>query len=63
MSGIHAAVVVLITCAGLYILPVAVVDFKRVILALVSFFLITRTELNERSPHLAGGVVGMILVL
>ncbi|NLY52910.1 MAG: chromate transporter [Firmicutes bacterium] len=63
MSGIHAAVVVLITCAGLYILPVAVVDFKRVILALVSFFLITRTELNSVLLILLGGVVGMILVL
>ena len=63
MSGIHVAIVVLITCAGLYILPVVVVDYKRVILAVVAFFLITKTQLNSVLIILLGGVVGMIFAL
>ena len=63
ISGIRVAIVELIACAGLYILPVAVVDFRRLLLAAAAFLLITKTELNHILIILFGGLAGIVLSL
>ena len=63
MAGIQVAVVILIVSAGLYLIPSAVVDLKSLILALITFLLMTNTMISPILLILLGGVAGILLGL
>lgn len=62
MAGIHVAVVILITSAGLYILPAAIIDLKTMLLAVASFLLASKTKCNPILLIFLGGLAGILLV-
>lgn len=63
LAGIKVAVVVLIASAGLYLAPSAITDIKTLILAVVTFFLISKTNTSPILMIFLGGLAGILLQL